>query len=150
MVHPRTISRSLVTQAAQTSGEPGPLGVVVYGASGGAHAWIDSELGVAGVAVQTCETIDVVIDALSAARSRPQVLIVDFDKVSTQELVRLHGLRQDGWFGTVFGLGRVPMALRRSLSIERVFAAPFPRHGLRAALPSFAARTVPIARIVSG
>jgi hypothetical protein len=124
--------------------------VVVYGVSGRALAWIESELGVAGVAVQKCETVDAVVAALSAARPRPQVLIADFDAVSTHELVRLHALRQDGWFGTVFGLGRVPMALRKSLSIERVFAAPLPRHGLRAALPTFGARTVPIARIVSG
>lgn len=134
---------------------PGPesIRVLVYAGDGMRLTWIESELEMSGLLVQRGRTIAELVAALvEDPPPRPQVLVADFDLVTTCELQMLHAIRQQGWFGTVFGLGKVSMALRRSLQIERVFSSPLPRHGLRASLASVShdARTMRIARVVSG
>jgi hypothetical protein len=65
---------------------------------------------------------------------RPQILVADFDDMSAGELMHLHVLREQGWFGRIIALGGVPPALRSSLAIERVLAVPRARHALRDAI----------------
>jgi hypothetical protein len=132
---------------------PEALRVLVFASEGARLTWLDGELDATGLVVQRGRTIDEIVAALvEDPPPRPQVLVADFDLISVPELQQLHGMRQQGWFGTVFGLGRVSMALRRSLQIDRVFAAPYQRHALRAALQTLShdARTMRIARVVSG
>jgi hypothetical protein len=132
---------------------PDALRVLVYATDETRLSWVDSELDASGLMVQRGRSIEEIVAALvEDPPPRPQALVADFDTISTPELQLLHAIRQQGWFGTVYGLGKVSMALRRSLQIERVFAAPYPRHGLRAALATVShdARTMRIARVVSG
>jgi hypothetical protein len=132
---------------------PEALRVLVYASDGRRLSWIDGELDTSGLVIQRGRSIAEIVAALvEDPPPRPQVLIADFDLVAVPELQQLHAMRQQGWFGTIFGLGKVSMALRRSLQIERVFAAPYPLHGLRAALAllSHDARTMRIARVVCG
>ncbi len=132
---------------------PESIRVLVYASDGPRLTWAEGELDASGLIVQRGRSIAEIIAALvEDPPPRPQVLVADFDLITTSELQVLHAIRQQGWFGTVFGLGKVSMALRRSLQIERVFSIPLPRHGLRAALASLShdARTMRIARVVSG
>jgi hypothetical protein len=129
------------------------LRVLVYASEGTRLSWVESELDASGLMLQRGRTIAEIVAALvDDPPPRPQALVADFDTITTPELLLLHGMRQEGWFGTIFGLGKVSMALRRSLLIERTFATPLPRHGLRAALAtlSHGARTMRIARVVCG
>jgi len=132
---------------------PESIRVLVYASDGARLTWIESELETSGFLVQRGRSIAEIVAALvEDPPPRPQVFVADFDLITTSELQQLYAMRQQGWFGTVFGLGKVSMALRRSLQIERVFSIPLPRHGLRAALQSLShdARTMRIARVVSG
>lgn len=127
--------------------------MLVYASDGPRLTWCDGELDASGLMVQRGRSIPEIVAALvEDPPPRPQVLVADFDLITTAELQLLHAIRQQGWFGTVFGLGKVSMALRRSLQIERVFSIPLPRHGLRAALASLShdARTMRLARVISG
>jgi hypothetical protein len=132
---------------------PESIRVLVYAAEGQRLTWIDNELDKSGLIIQRGRSIAEIVAALvEDPPPRPQVLVADFDLITTAELQMLYAIRQQGWFGTVFGLGKVSMALRRTLQIERTFNIPYPRHGLRAALASVShdARTMRIARVVSG
>jgi hypothetical protein len=129
------------------------LRVLVYSTDGTRSAWLDRELDTSGIIVQRGRSIAELVAALvEDPPPRPQAFVADFDLITTPELQVLHAIRQQGWFGTIFALGKVSMALRRSLQIERVFAAPLPIHGLRAALAGLShdARTMRLARVVSG
>ena len=64
---------------------------------------------------------------------RPQVLVIDVESISADELRELHRLRDNGWFGTIIAVGAVPEKLRRSLRIDTVLVAPAPNM-LRAAI----------------
>jgi len=127
--------------------------VLVYATDSTRVSWLDRELDTSGLIVQRGRSIAELVAALvEDPPPRPQVLVADFDLVATDELQALHAIRQQGWFGTIYGLGKVSMALRKSLQIERVFTAPLPIHGLRAAMArlSHDARTMRLSRVVSG
>lgn len=143
----------ILPAASRLPPSPESLRVLVYVSDGTRLSWVDGELDTSGLIVQRGRSIAELVAALvEDPPPRPQVLVADFDLMTTSDLQVLHAIRQQGWFGTVFGLGKVSMALRRSLQIERVFAAPLPRRALRAALASLShdARTMRIARVVSG
>jgi hypothetical protein len=100
-------------------------------------AWIDEELAKEAISVQVTRTVEQVVAALiDDPPPRPQFLIADFDAMSPTDLLQLHTIREQGWFGTVIALGTVPMALRKSLNIDRVLTPPFVRNSLRNAIDS--------------
>ena len=84
------------------------------------------------VLVQISFSVDHVVSALvEDPPPRPQILIADFDDMGPGEIMHLHVLREQGWFGRIIALGDLPPALRSSLAIERVLDAPFVRDALR-------------------
>lgn len=106
--------------------------VLVYAPSQARSTWIESELQDRAVMVQIGFSVEHVVSALvEDPPPRPQILIADFDCVSPLELMRLHVLREQGWFGRIVALGTVPNALRLSLAIEHVLGAPYVRDALR-------------------
>jgi hypothetical protein len=71
--------------------------------------------------IQTGRGIAHVIAALVVDPApRPQILVIDFDALHPAEILELHTIRDQGWCGTIFALGKVPVALRKSLRIEQV------------------------------
>ena len=127
--HPRLHSRGAGDRAA-ADGEL--IRVLVYAPSAARASWIESELAERDVMVQIGFSVEHVVAALvEDPPPRPQILIADFDDIAPLELLRLHGLREQGWFGRIVALGSVPSALRLSLAIEHVLGAPYSRYALR-------------------
>ena len=96
------------------------------------HDWIESELGGSTMlARKAVETIaDIVARLVDDPPPRPQMLIADFDAIDAAEALRLHGVRERGWFGTIIALGDVSQALQTSLNIECVVPRPFASQSL--------------------
>ena len=110
--------------------------------------WIDSEL--IDVSVQVVRTIAEVVTALTEAPPpRPQLLVADFDAMTGAQVLELHDIRAQGWFGNLIAIGKVPVALRQSLRIARVLTPPFLRDSLREAVSSacHATQTVRFPRV---
>ena len=106
--------------------------VLVYARSQARATWIEAELQDKSVMVQIGFSVDHVVSALvEDPPPRPQILVADFDDLGAGEVMHLHVLRDQGWFGRIIALGSVPQALRHSLSIEHVLVAPFVRDALR-------------------
>jgi len=106
--------------------------VLVYAPGAKAAAWVERELANELVVVQTARTVAEAVCALiEDPPPRPQMLVADIDAMNAGELLHLHAIREQGWFGCVVALGATPVTLRLSLRIERVIAAPFPRDALR-------------------
>jgi hypothetical protein len=108
-----------------------------------AHAdWVERELAGTPMTVEQAGSIKQVMEALlGTPPPRPQYLIVDVEQMSVGELLELHAIREQGWFGTVIGLGHVALSLRKSLGIDRTLDAGRDslRHiALAAAKPSLA------------
>jgi len=137
-VHPRVHLRGAEPSAA--AGEQ--VRVLVYAPI---HmTWIETELAHKAVIVQIAFSIDHVVSALvEDPPPRPQILVADFDAMQAGEIMHLHLLREQGWFGRIIALGDLPSSLRSSLAIERVLTAPFVRDALREAItdPGFVAAT---------
>lgn len=127
MVHPNTKSR-----------QPPPAErarVIIYAPEPTRATWIDEELVAEPLTVQVARTIEQAVAAMiEDPPPRPQLFIGDFDAMAPEDLLRLHAIREQGWFGTVIALGSVAMALRKSLNIDRVLSPPFSRHSLRNAV----------------
>lgn len=86
----------------------------------GHETWIRSELAGTGLTTRFVRSVGEVVSALvEAPPPRPQILIVDFSAVSAGELLHLHSIREQGWFGSMIAIGRVALSLRASLGIER-------------------------------
>jgi hypothetical protein len=133
MTHPRLRSRG--TPQHLESGNA--VRAIVFAPEPSRGGWIESELADEPVTVQVARNIAHVVAALvEDPPPRPQVLIVDFDATSPAELLHLHAIREQGWFGVVIALGRVPPSLRTSLRIDRVLTPPFVRDTLRDAVTS--------------
>lgn len=115
------------------------------------HAtWMESELALLRITVQTARSVDQLVSALvEDPPPRPQILFADLESMSPAELLHLHAIREQGWFGTVFAIGEASLMLRSSLRIERVIQPPLSRSQIRAALlgTNHAQMTTPIRRI---
>ena len=97
---------------------------VVYAPVASRSAWVEGELVREEIVIQTARTITEVIAALvDDPAPRPQILVIDFDAMSAAEVLELHSIRDRGWFGTIFAIGRVPIGLRKSLRIEQVLGS---------------------------
>lgn len=131
-----------------------PLRVLVHARDARKLAWVDEEHAGLSVIVQIARTMDETVAALvDDPPPRPTLLVADFDSLSVAELLQLHVVREHGWFGSVFAIGKVSLALRRSLGIDHVFGMPLPKHALRSALGTIGKHdgtTMRIARIVTG
>jgi len=127
-VHPRLQSRG--TERAAADGEL--VRVLVYAPSPARASWIETELHDRSVMMQIGFSVEHVVSALvEDPPPRPQILIADFDDIAALDVMRLHVLREQGWFGRIIALGSVPSALRLSLAIEYVLSAPLARDALR-------------------
>jgi len=128
-VHPRVQTRV----SRDTRAGAGPqLRILVYTPSESRASWVEAELAVDTVMVQIGHSVEHVVSALvEDPPPRPQVLVADFDALEPGELMHLHVLREQGWFGRIVALGDVPATLRSSLSIEHVIDAPFANGALR-------------------
>jgi hypothetical protein len=94
-------------------------------------AWIERELCHAPITIQIGRRIRTIVAALvKDPPPRPQLLIVDFDAVSADEIVELHAVRQSGWDGRLIAVGNVWPELRASLAIDDVLAPPLVRDSL--------------------
>ena len=128
MPHPNTKSRQHPPAAERAR-------VIIFAPAPDRAKWIDEELAGELLTVQVARTVAQVVAAMiDDPPPRPQLLVADFDVISPADLLHLHSIRERGWFGTVIGLGSVPMALRKSLNIDRVLGPPFTRHSLRNAV----------------
>lgn len=126
-VHPRVHLRGAEPSAA--AGDQ--VRVLVYAPSPTRSAWIETELAHKAI-VQIAFSVEHVVAALvEDPPPRPQILVADFDDMDAGELMHLHVLREQGWFGRIIALGDLPPALRSSLAIERVLGAPYVRDALR-------------------
>ena len=94
---------------------------VVYAPTAPRAAWIESELAHEDILIQTGRGITEVIAALvDDPPPRPQILVIDFDAIGPGEILELHTIRDQGWCGTIFAIGKVPVGIRKSLRIEQV------------------------------
>lgn len=117
--HPHTRSR-------QPRAATEVVRAMVYAPDAKVAEWIEDELARGRVTWQVGRTIEQVVAGLTEdPPPRAQVLVVDFDAIAPADLLYLHAIREQGWFGIVVGLGDVPEALRRSLGIERVIVPPY-------------------------
>jgi hypothetical protein len=107
------------------------LRTLVYAPQPARAAWIERELSHPPITIQVGRSIAAVIAALVRdPPPRPDVLVVDFDALTPGELLELHAIRQEGWFGRLIGIGSVPPALCVSLGVDHVFAEPLIRDSL--------------------
>jgi hypothetical protein len=96
---------------------------VVYAPIASRADWIERELDSEEIVVEHARNVrDIVNLVLQEGLPRPQILVVDFDALTGAEVLELHAIRERGWFGTIFAIGKVPVALRKSLRIEQVLA----------------------------
>jgi hypothetical protein len=131
-IHPRLHSRG-ATEAPDAPGER--VRVLVYVPSPTRARWVDGELAGKSVLLQIGFSVAQVVSALvEDPPPRPQVLVADLDDMRPGELMHLHVLREQGWFGRIIALGDLPPALISSLQIERVIGEPFARDALRDAI----------------
>lgn len=62
---------------------------------------------------------------------RPRILVANFDALSPAEVMHLHMLHEQDWFGRIIAIGGVPPTLHNSLAIDHVLGAPYVRDALR-------------------
>jgi len=129
-IHPRV---RLHTRGMERPASTRPrIRVLVYAPSETHAVWIEAELADEAVLVQLGHSVAQVVSALvEDPPPRPQVLIADFDALDGGEIMHLHLLREQGWFGRIVALGDVPSSLRTSLSIEHLLHPPFAAGALR-------------------
>jgi hypothetical protein len=122
--HPHTTSRELIR-------------VLFFAPSKETADWIREELAKEQLELKPAATVAQVVTALiDEPPPRAQLLIVDLDAVAPGDLLHLHTVREQGWFGSMIALGNVPSTLRKSLNIERVIAPPYRKDSLRNAVMS--------------
>ena len=106
--------------------------VLVYAPAPARASWVETELQDKAVMTQIGFSVAHVVSALvEDPPPRPQILVADFDALSPAEVMHLHVLREQGWFGRIIAIGGVPLALRNSLAIDHVLGAPYVRDALR-------------------
>jgi len=105
--------------------------VIVFAPDAQTAGWIQHELDGQPVEVQLGGTLEEVIRALvEAPPPRAQILIADFDAMTPADVLRIHALREQGWFGSIVALGEVSDDLRKSLAVDTVLGRPFSRNQL--------------------
>lgn len=94
--------------------------------------------------------VDVVAALVEDPPPRPQIFVVDIDAIAAADLFHLHVIREQGWCGTIIAIGTVPLALRRSLNIDRVLPQKHHDGALRQAIGNirFDQQTLQIPTIV--
>jgi hypothetical protein len=126
-IHPRLHSRTVQEEPLS----PGDVVRVLVYAPKRAAA-LESAIADKTVLVQLGFSVDQVVSALiEDPPPRPQILIADFDDMGAGEIMHLHVLREQGWFGRIIALGDLPQALCTSLNIARVVTTPLARDALR-------------------
>ena len=83
------------------------------------ETWVKSELAGTQIDLAVAQSVRQLVRVLTEEAPRPQLLVIDLNSVTAAELLHLHSIRDQGWFGAIVALGRVPASLRKSLSIER-------------------------------
>jgi hypothetical protein len=139
-VHPRVHTRGTEPNVALVR-------VLVHAPFSARAPWIEAELAHRSIVTQIGFSVSQVVSALvEDPPPRPQILVIDFDELTPGDIMHLHVLREQGWFGRIIALGNVPPSLRTSLVIERVLSAPLANNSLRDAVSSngFIAATVEI------
>jgi hypothetical protein len=128
--HPRLYISRGITEDSTPSGEQ--IRVLVYAPLASRATWVEGELSHKDVIVQIGYSVGQVVSALvEDPPPRPQVLVADFDDMAPGDLLHLHVLREQGWFGQIIALGTLPFELCSSLTIEHVIAPPLVRDALR-------------------
>ena len=144
--HPRLLARGTRRDVAADGSE---IRAIIYAPTPQRARWIEAELDAEGCVVQTSLSVGNVVSVLvSDPAPYPSLLVVDFDDVSALELMRLHAIRERGWFGMIVGLGTVAQPLRESLAIDHVLTPPFVKDSLRDAIAHLTAATrqIPVVR----
>lgn len=119
MAHGRTL-HPRQRAATPRSGTACPLRVMIYTPDEPRAA--DLERALDGYLISVARSTRTLVTALALdPPPRPQVLVIEIDPLTPLELLELHRLRDNGWFGTIIALGDVPASLRRSLGIEIIF-----------------------------
>jgi hypothetical protein len=104
---------------------------LVYAPEPSRAQWIERELSHAPITIQVGRRVRTVVAALVRdPPPRPDILVVDFDAVSPAELLELHAVRQEGWFGRLIALGSVSPELCTTLGIDHVLQEPLVRDSL--------------------
>lgn len=125
-VHPRVQLRE------GRAGSGAVIRVLIYAPLDPARTWIDGELASEPIMVQIGFSVEQTVSALiEDPPPRPQILVADVDAMAGGEILHLHVLREQGWFGRIIALGNVPPALRSSLAIEHTLCPPFVPGSLR-------------------
>ena len=126
-IHPRLHSRTVQEEPLS----PGDVVRVLVYAPKRAAA-LEAAIADKTVLVQLGFSVDQVVSALiEDPPPRPQILIADFDDMGPGEIMHLHVLREQGWFGRIIALGELPQALCTSLGVERIVSVPLARDALR-------------------
>ena len=96
---------------------------VIYAPVEARAEWIERELRGEEIVIQIGRGVTDIISALTEdPPPRPQILVVDFDALGPGEILELHTIRDQGWTGTIFAIGKVPVGIRKSLRIEQVLS----------------------------
>lgn len=122
---------------------------VVFSPNAQLTRWIEEELSGDAIEIDWHTSMSTIAAALTSPMAFLDVLVVDFESVSTAEERRLEGIRDSGWRGRIVALGDVPPELRVRLQIECVLSRPFGSERLRTAVlsPSRLRRTAPISSL---
>ena len=108
---------------------------LVLASDDGTVTWLSRELAPCRITLRFVrEAADAVRILVVDPPPRPQILIADFDALSAGELLDLHAIREQGWFGTLIALGSTPPALCASLNIEHALVRPLDAKSLRRAV----------------
>jgi hypothetical protein len=113
------------------------------------ETWVRAELAGTGLRTRFVQSVhDVVMALVETPPPQPQILIIDFAALSAGELLHLHSIREQGWFGNVIAIGRVPLSVRASLGIERTVAiGPYKLRPIGALITQHTVHTLRLARI---
>jgi len=135
--HPRLRSRGTPGY-----GKADAFRALVYAPDPAQRAWLEQQLGSLGVVFQISRNVGELVAALvEDPPPRPQLLFIDFAALSPGEVLHLHTIRELGWFGAVIAIGKVSLALRQSLMIERVLAPHASHDAIRGAIANISPET---------
>lgn len=144
--HPRLRARG--TRAYVTKGDA--VRALAYTNDAAHREWLGAGLAQLGVGLEFSRNVaELVCTLIDNPPPRPQLLFIDFSVLTPGELLHLHTVRDHGWFGTVIALGKVSLALRQSLGIDKMLEPNGSSTALRNAVAnvSHGAQTIRVPRI---